>query len=35
MYLRELGQERGEPFLNPHYDKLGREYSTPIAKRFL
>lgn len=35
MYLRELGRERGEAFLNAHYDKLGRESSTPIAERFL
>jgi NTE family protein len=35
MYLRELGRERGEAFLHVHYDKLGRESSTPIAERFL
>lgn len=35
MYLHELGRERGEAFLNAHYDKLGRESSTPIAERFL
>lgn len=35
MYLHELGRERAEAFLNAHYDKLGRESSTPIAERFL
>ena len=35
MYLHELGRERGEAFLHAHYDKLGRESSTPIADRFL
>ncbi len=34
-HLHELGRERGEAFLNAHYDKLGRESSTPIAERFL
>ena len=35
MYLHELGRERGGAVFNPHYDKLGRESSTPIAERFL
>jgi len=35
MHLYELGRERGEAFLDTHYDKIGRESSAPIAERFL
>lgn len=35
MWLFELGRERGDVFLNQHFDKIGRESSTSIEQRFL
>ncbi len=35
MYLHRLGRERGEAFLEAHYDRLGVESSTDILERFL
>jgi len=35
MQLKELGRDRGEEFLDLHYDKVGRESSTDIEKKFL
>lgn len=34
-WLFELGRKRGEAFLREHFDKIGKESSTSIEKRFL
>ena len=35
MYLHRLGRDRGEAFLEAHYDQLGAESSLDVAERFL
>jgi NTE family protein len=35
MWLFELGRERGDAFLNEHFDKIGWQSSTSIEQRFL
>jgi NTE family protein len=35
MYLHRLGRDRGEAFLEAHYDQLGTESSLDVAERFL
>ncbi|MEQ9639113.1 MAG: patatin-like phospholipase family protein [Alphaproteobacteria bacterium] len=35
MSLHETGRQRGEAFLDAHYDKVGVESSTDIAEKFL
>ncbi|SLN30700.1 patatin-like phospholipase family protein [Oceanibacterium hippocampi] len=35
MSLKETGRQRGEAFLNDHYDKVGVASSTDIAAKFL
>lgn len=34
-WLFELGRKRGDAFLREHFDKIGRESSTSIERRFL
>ena len=34
-WLFELGRKRADAFLSAHFDKLGRESSTPIERYFL
>lgn len=35
MDLREIGREKAEEFLDQHYDKVGRETSTDVEKKFM
>jgi len=34
-WLFELGRKRADAFLGEHFDKIGRESSTSIERRFL